>query len=43
MEDKWFEFNDSRVEPILRSTALSIGSGGPESVFEFKDGCITER
>lgn len=43
LEDKWFEFNDSKVEPILQSTALSIGSGGSESVFEYKDGCITER
>ncbi|CDW77585.1 ubiquitin carboxyl-terminal hydrolase 12-like [Stylonychia lemnae] len=43
LDDKWFEFNDSKVEPILQSTALSIGSGGNESVFEFKDGSIYER
>lgn len=45
LEDKWFEFNDSIVDPILRSTALAIGSGGPASFFEYNkfNGSIFER
>lgn len=45
IEEKWFEFNDQIVEPILRSTALSIGSGGPSSYFEYNkdEGAIYER
>ena len=43
LEDKWFEFNDSRVTPIVKQTALSIGSGGFESIFEIKDNKLCEK
>ena len=43
LEDKWYEFNDSAVTPVLKSTALSTGCGGFETVFEYKDGRIAEK
>jgi ubiquitin C-terminal hydrolase len=41
--DQWLEFNDSVVSPIVKSTALSIGGGGFESVFDLKDGLLYEK
>lgn len=43
LEDKWYEFNDQSVSPVLKSTALSTGCGGFDSVFEYKDGKISEK
>jgi hypothetical protein len=31
------------VTPILKQTALSIGGGGFESFFEYKDGLLYEK
>lgn len=43
LDDKWYEFNDNKVDPMLESTALSIGGGGFDSVFECKDGQLFEK
>ena len=43
MDEQWFEFNDMSVTPIVKETALSMGGGGPESIFDVKDGVVTER
>lgn len=43
LEDQWFEFNDSLVSPLVKSTALSIGGGGFDSTFEHRDGQIFEK
>ena len=43
LEDQWFEFNDNMVTPIVKTTALSIGSGGFDSLFEHRDGAIYEK
>lgn len=40
LNDAWYEFNDSEVTPMVKSTALSIGAGGFDSLFETKDGVI---
>jgi ubiquitin carboxyl-terminal hydrolase 7 len=42
LDDKWFEFNDSNVVEVLKSTALTRGYGGFETKFEFKDGKVIE-
>ena len=43
IDDQWYEFNDSLVTPIIKSTALSIGSGGFDTIFEHRDGAIYEK
>eukprot|EP00347_Sterkiella_histriomuscorum_P012213 403369461 len=43
LDDKWFEFNDSKVEVRLKSNSLSTGNGGFESTFEHKNGQIYEK
>ena len=40
LEDKWFDFNDSAVTPVMKSTAISTGSGGYETVFVFLVCCF---
>jgi|LauGreDrversion4_2_1035121.scaffolds.fasta_scaffold56358_2 ubiquitin carboxyl-terminal hydrolase 7 len=42
-EDLWYEFNDSFVTPICKSSALSTGAGGFDSQFELKDGVLYEK
>lgn len=42
LDDKWYEFNDSSVTEVLKSSALLRGYGGYENKFELKDGKITE-
>jgi len=43
LEDKWYEFNDSSVTEIMKSTAFANGCGGPETYFELKDGKVIEK
>lgn len=43
IDEQWYEFNDSIVTPLLNSSALSIGGGGFDSVFDHKDGQICEK
>ncbi len=43
LSEQWYEFNDSNVTPVARSTAFSIGCGGSETFFEYKDGRVSER
>jgi ubiquitin carboxyl-terminal hydrolase 7 len=42
LEDKWYEFNDSVVTPVLKSTAMSCAYGGDETFFNLKELGVTE-
>ncbi len=42
LDDKWYEFNDSNVTEVLKSTALTRGYGGFETKFELRDGKVME-
>jgi ubiquitin carboxyl-terminal hydrolase 7 len=43
LEDKWYEFNDSKVTRVLKSTALNTGYGGSDTYFEVRDGKAFEK